>query len=97
MFGTIDVWDKKRRQGIIFTDSGGFPAHDDGDWKPGDLVQLDVTRVGVNLTRNTQKSPIQAENVPSVAAEAAAESFKQIDVAAYYPQHGNVIDGGKFE
>lgn len=97
MFGQVETFDKQTRHGKIFTgDSRKLIAFrsDEEDWEPGALVQFDTAVVAVHVRKNAEPSPmIGVVNAPSDAGQAAAESFKQIDVPAYFGQYPNLDCG----
>jgi hypothetical protein len=95
MFGQIEIWDKEKKQGLIFSGDSRklIPFRSDVDWEPGTTVQFETAVIAVAVRKNTNQSAIGVVDVSSDASQKALEAFKSIDVAAYFPQHGNIDSG----
>lgn len=96
-YGTVETWDPETKQGSIFCADYKSPLRftSDRQWRVGDLITFRVDVIAVSVEPIQKASPCSIENVPNTAADAAAESFKHVDVRAYFGQYGNKIDCGE--
>jgi len=85
-YGQVATFDKQSGQGTIhtFDSAQPLPFMSKEPFEKDEMVRFDTAIFCINVTRNTQRSTVETDNVSSDACHAGTEALKNFD-PAYWP------------